>query len=123
MKYLISESRLEELITDYFDETFPIGEISWTNPIEEFEDGTEGEDPNRLEFYLGDYGDDNTIFRWYGCEYFREGSHARKICPEVVVEGPYDRMLNSYFSDNWEEPFRKWFIEKFNLPVKTVSFL
>lgn len=123
MKYLISESRLEELIIDYFDEIFPIEEINWTNPIEEFEDGTEGEDPNRIEFYLGNYSDDYTTFKWYGCEYFTEGSHARKICPQVIVESPYDRMLNSYFSDNWKEPFRKWFMENFDIPVKTVSFL
>jgi len=120
-KYVISGSRLEKFMDEYFDKIFPMGEISWTYPYVDFEDGSEGEDPNVIEFYLGEYGEDNNIFRWYGCDYFKQGSNARDICPELVVEGPYDVQLNSYFGDKWEEPFRKWFVKKFKIPCKTVA--
>ena len=124
MKYIITESRLENLILDYFDEIFPFDEINWHHPYEyDDETGEEGDDENRIEFYRGDINDEDIVFRWYGCEYFREDTPARDICPEVSIENSYERTLNSYFGNSWEEPFRKWFIEKFDLPVKTVAWM
>ena len=121
MKYIISESKLEKLMVDYFDEVFPVHKINWTYPYEEFEDGTEGEDPNRIEFYIGDWGDDNTLFRWYACEYFNRDSFAQSTCPEIAIDPPYGNLLVSLFGDRWENPFKKWFTDNFNLKVKTVS--
>jgi hypothetical protein len=120
MKYLITESKLENFITNYIEDLFSVDEINWTNPMmydpEEMESY---EDPNLIEYYIGDYIDDGVCFRWYGCEYF--GSNAQSNCPLVVVETTYEKQLNSLFNDEWKEPFRLWFIEKFGNPVKYIE--
>ena len=124
MRYVITESKLESAIITYLDETFPIEDINWFHPYEyDDETGEEGEDENRIGFYIGDYNGeyDDTCFRWYDCEYFNKGSHARIICPTVELEHPYDRQLNGYFGDTWKEPFKKWFIKRYDLPVKTID--
>ena len=120
MKYIISESQLEKVIIDYFDEIFPIEEIHWTHPYQEFDDGSEGEDFNRVEFYRGNYEDENTVFRWYDCEYFAWFSQLRERCPIVSLEYPYQNTLEGYFGDSWMLPFKNWFEQKFEFKVKTV---
>lgn len=121
MKYKITESRLEETITNYLDKLFDVSNINWTHPYDTLDDetGEEGEDENRVEFYLGDYGDE-TCFMWYGCEYFAPSSDTQDKCPIVVVEYTPDRTLQACFGDLWKEPFKKWFVKNFDLPVKTV---
>jgi len=123
MKYIITESRLEKSIIDYINKLFPIDEINYINPYD-YDDETdeEGDDENRVEFYIGDYDEgDNTIFRWYDCDYFFEYSELRKRCPLIVVEDQYRRELDGFFNDLWHEPFKKWVMENFDLPIKTVE--
>lgn len=119
-KYLISETKLDNLITNYIEGLFPIENINWTHPEEYDSDEMETfEDPNRIEYYFGDYGDDETCFRWYSCDYF--GPAAQSVCPLVTIETYYQKQLNSLFNDRWEDPFKRWFTEKFNLPVKSID--
>jgi 3'-phosphoadenosine 5'-phosphosulfate sulfotransferase (PAPS reductase)/FAD synthetase len=124
MKYIITESRLDKVVTEYLNEIFPLDDVNYLNPIEYNDDTREEyEDETRVEFYLGDYEDgETTIFKWYDCKYFYPDSPVQNICPTVVVEHPYDDTLIAYFSDKWEEPFKKWFTENFNLPVNTVEW-
>jgi hypothetical protein len=125
MKYIITESRLDQVVTEYLNEIFPLDNVNYLNPIEYNHDTREEyEDENRVEFYLGEEYEDGetTIFKWYDCKYFYPDSPAQNICPKVVVEHPYDDTLIAYFGDKWEEPFKKWFTENFNLPVKTVEW-
>jgi hypothetical protein len=123
MKYLITESKLEESILYYIDELFDITDINWTNPPEyDEETGEEWDDDNRVVFYIGDYeGEDYGCFYWYACDYFDPNSPASEKCPMVSVEVQYEKQLNSYFGDLWKEPFKKWFKEHFELPVKTID--
>ena len=118
MKYIISESKLEKTIINYFDEIFPVDEIYSTHPYDEFDDGTEGEDENRIEFYKGDYGDEDTVFRYYLCDYFATYSEARQNCPMLQVERDYENTLDAYFGDSWREPFKKWFWDNFDMKIK-----
>jgi 3'-phosphoadenosine 5'-phosphosulfate sulfotransferase (PAPS reductase)/FAD synthetase len=124
MKYIIAESRLENIVIEYLNGMFDVSDVNSTNPIEYNHDTREEyEDETRVEFYLGDYEDgETTIFKWYDCKYFYPDSPAQNICPKVVVEHPYDDTLIAYFGDKWEVPFKKWFTENFNLPVKTVEW-
>lgn len=125
MKYLITESRLEETIMNYFDELFDIENLNWTHPYD-YDDETEeeGEDENRIEFYIGDYeGDGEGCFRWYACDYFYEDSPARDFCPTISIENEYATSLNGYFGDKWQEPFKKWIKLHFEIPVKTVEWI
>jgi len=122
MKYIITESRLETIITKFLDLLFNVDNIHYTVPYE-YDDktGEEGDDMTRMEFYIGDYENDETCFRWYDCEYFNQDSPARDICPTVTLEYKYENILNHYFGDTWKEPFKKWFIHNFGNPVKTVD--
>jgi hypothetical protein len=117
MKYIITESKLETAITEYINELFPIDNIHSTNPPDVYGN----EDENRILFYIGDYDDDDNIFRWYDCEYFYPESGSQDICPIVSLEVRYKRSLNSLFDNLWKEPFKKWFTENFDLPVKTID--
>lgn len=124
MKVIITESKLNDAITKYLDGMFDVDDINWTYPEEYDDEGSHYEDETRIQFYIGDYdGEDEACFRWYDCEYFNPGSHARDICPTVVVEHPYVRTLNGYFGDLWYEPFKNWFTKNFKLPVKTVEYM
>jgi hypothetical protein len=124
MKYLITESKLEKTIMNYLDSLFEIDNLNWTHPYDYDDDtGYEGEDENRIEFYIGDYeGDEEGCFRWYACDYFNEGSHAKDICPTITIENEYVNTLNGYFGDAWQEPFKKWIKLHFEIPVKTVEW-
>ena len=123
MKYLITKSKLEGTIMNYLDELFDIQDLHWTHPYDyDDETGEEGEDENRIEFYIGDYeGTDEGCFRYYFCDYFNQGSPARDICPIISLESQYTETLNSYFGDMWQEPFKKWIKLNFDLSVKTVE--
>lgn len=123
MKYIITESRLEETIMNYFDNLFDIQNLSWLHPYDilDKKTGEEGEDKNRITFYNTDDSDDGSCFKWYSCEYFWEGSPGKDICPTVDIESPHANKLNGYFNDMWQEPFKKWIELHFNLPVKTVN--
>ena len=123
MKYVITESKLEESILYYINELFDVNDIHSTNPLEvDYEKGEEWEDENRVVFYVGDYeGEDEGCFYWYDCDYFTPYSSASKKCPMVSVEVQYEKQLNAYFGDLWKEPFKKWFKEHFELPVKTID--
>lgn len=122
MKYIITESRLESAIMEYLNKVFPLDNVFSTSPTEyDYETGENYDDDTRVEFYLGDYENEDTIFRWYDCEYFYENSDPRERCPIVTVEHPYDNTLDGFFGNRWEEPFKKWFTKNFDLPVKTVE--
>jgi hypothetical protein len=123
MKYIITESKLENLIIEYIDKIFDVNDIHSTNPLEDDDEtGEEWEDENRVVFYIGDYnGEDEGCFYWYACDYFNPNSTASEICPMVSVEVQYEKQLNAYFGDLWKEPFKKWFKEHFELPVKTID--
>ena len=123
MKYIISESRLEESILHYINELFDVNEIHINNPLEyDDETGEEWEDTNRLQFYIGDYDvEDEGCFFWYDCDYFNPNSASSEKCPIVVVDDEYKNQLDGYFGDMWHEPFKKWLKEHFELPVKTIE--
>lgn len=119
-KYLISEAKLDNLITNYIDELFPMDKLHWTHPEEfDYDEMESYENPNVVEYYFGDYNEDDNCFRWYSCDYF--GPAAQSVCPLVVLEPQYVNTLNGYFNNKWETPFKRWFIEKFNLPVKSID--
>lgn len=121
MKYIITESKLDDTIYNYIDKLFNIEDIHWTNPTV-YDDWDEWDDTNRVVFYVGDYlGEDDGCFYWYDCEYFDPGSPASEKCPMINMETEYENKLSGYFGDLWHEPFKKWFTHNFDLPVKTID--
>lgn len=121
MKFIIKESRFRDMIFNYLDELFPFDEINWQHPYEFWEDGTEGEDPSRIEFYRGDRIESDILFRYYTCDFFDNSSYWSKRCPMVDIENDYLSILDGYFNGLWDECFKEWFTNKFNLPIDTVA--
>ena len=130
MKYLITESKLEQVIYDYIDKLFAAEngktEIHKLNSIDE-----DGKDiDGAYDFVNDDYYDgDNQdyLFSWTGKEYYenhqRQSFGARFINEAPIVEIlDYERIkkLDSYFGDIWKPVFKKWFENKVNLPIKTL---
>lgn len=87
-----------------------------------------------IEFYVGNIDDDDTIFRWYGKDYWdieddsptlnlqtkKDESPILEVYQnnELIIE-----LMNSFGPDLWKEPLIKWFEEKFDLPIKTLELV
>ena len=129
MKIIITESKLNQAVIDYLNDTYNTNNIGWSYAIDDW--GNEVD--YAIEFYEGDYEEgDNTVFRWYGEDYWT-GEESELWTDEYINEmknkSPqleiYDntvyRTLNGYFGDKWKQPFIDWFWDKFNVPVKTIN--
>lgn len=127
MKYIITESSLDKVIKKYLNDVFDSEDLNIINPYDfDDETGEEMEDENHIIFYIGDdYDDYDAVFEWYDCEYFYEDSPQRQnqTCPVVIVNHPYDDDLSDTFGeDSWQEAFKQWMMEKYDLPVTTVEW-
>jgi hypothetical protein len=127
MKYIITESSLDKVIKKYLNDVFDSEDLNIINPYDfDDETGEEMEDENHIIFYIGDdYDADDSVFEWYDCEYFYEDSPQRQnqTCPIIVLNHPYDDDLSDTFGEySWQEPFKKWIMNKFDLPVTTVDW-
>jgi len=130
MKYLITESKLEQVIYDYIDKLFAAEngktEIHKLNSIDEDGKDIDGAyDFVNDDYYDGDIQD--YLFSWTGKEYY-ENHQSQSFGTRLVNEAPIVEILdknkvmtlNSIFSEMWEPIFDKWFQDKVNLPIKTL---
>jgi hypothetical protein len=123
MKLIITENKLNNLILNYIEDMFPVNEINYT----EFEDENGNPDDSAYSFYIGDYDDgEETIFRWYGKEYWRGDDteilrHRIERSPVLFFEDSNNiDKLNAMFGDKWEPVFKQWFDEHFGLEINKV---
>jgi hypothetical protein len=131
MKYLITESKLDDVIYNYIDELFAAEngstEIHKLESINQ--DGENIEDV--YDIVNDDYYDDNNggdyLFTWAGKKYYENHAHqsfgARLVDEAPIVEindGGKVKNLDSYFGNLWKPVFIKWFKDKVNLPIKTI---
>lgn len=127
MKYLITESQIDDLIIKQLDTLFDVSNIHWTHPLEiNDETGEEFEDQTRIKFYFGDYGDDDSVFLWYGKEYWGGTDSEsymgyKQKSPLIEIEEPYHSNLKNLFGNMWYKPFKVWFQKNFEVSVKTVT--
>ena len=122
MRYIISESRLNDAMVKLFNQYINVDEVKYYHPVEETEDGEEYEDLNRAVFYVGDVElDDAEIFRYYDCDYFDTQAQIRRKCPLLSLDYQLINTFNDLFGDLWKEPFRKWINESFDLRAKTIE--
>ena len=128
MKYLITESKLDDVIYNYIDELFAAE--NGTTEIHKLEsinqDGENIEDV--YDIVNDDYYDDNGgdyLFTWSGKKYYENHAHqsfGRRLVDEAPIveinDGGKVRNLDSYFGNLWKPVFIKWFKDKVNLPIK-----
>lgn len=119
-----SDKLNDEYFPILFDNLFDVGDISWTHPMGDSDDNYDHEDSNRIEFYTGDYEfGDNTIFRWYGKEYWDEDNkHNRDFSPMIELEDlELQNNLMEMFGESWMKPFIEWIEDNFNIEVKNIA--
>lgn len=124
MKYKLKQGRFEEFVKKYLDDNY--GDLNYTWGLDE--DGLETE--CGVQFYRGDYGDDDTVFWLYNKCWWNRGdsgiySVAKELwnkSPLVVFENKSDyNALNNYFGDQWKPIFIVWFKKTYDFKIKNVE--
>ena len=130
MKYIITESRLNQAIYDFIDDLF--GTEIHTLPALD-DNGDELVDAYDFvnDEYYGDEGSDY-IFSWTGEGYYKsliKDGHITKPewiklesqAPLVEIFSMYDKeKLNGYFGNTWKPVFKQWFKDKTGMDYKTL---
>ena len=131
MEYEIAQERLNKLVYDYIEGYFKNDEINYSHPYDQYRDEwgdeVEGENPNVIEYFIGDYYEEDLLFRLYFEDYWTgSNSTADKRKSEspllTILSNKFEESLNSMFNDIafWEDGFKLWFVEKFDLKIKRV---
>lgn len=121
MKYLITESQFESAILAQFDLLFEKDNLNYTHPYELSDEGEEYEDDQRIDFYIGNYGDDETVFHWYGKNYFSYTTKWKKYSPLLDVSKKYSDILNGLFGKKWYGPLKYWVKKNFDIDVDYIT--
>ena len=126
MEYIITESKLFNAIYQYIDGSYDVDKIVFFNPEtydEDWEKDTEN--PHIIEFYNkeydGDYDENGMLFVYIVKEYYKDEPSSKSFINQtpILIVNDYGT-LESMFGEYWKEPFKKWFKNKFKLPVKTI---
>lgn len=119
MKIIIKEDKLDDFILKYINDYFDVDNIHFTH----FEDRDGNPIGSAIEYYLGDYGDDHTLFRLYMKDYWKGDSRFQYLSPILYIEdNSFVNEMNSLFNERWEPIFKKWFKENSGEDVKTIYF-
>jgi hypothetical protein len=126
MEYIIKESKLFNAIYQYIDGSYDVDKIDFFNPETYDEDwGKDTENPHIIEFYNkeydGDYDENGMLFVHIVKEYYKDEPSRKSFINQtpILIVNDYGT-LESMFGEYWKEPFKKWFKNKFKLPVKTI---
>jgi hypothetical protein len=117
MKYIITESRLEDTILKYLDRTItPFG--GWSRPKDYRLELAENE--GEIFLFLDE---DDEKHMWYSTCYNPYVELDKDECPLVTIPDEEYNTLTSLFEENWKPIFIKWFTENTKLPVKSVDVM
>lgn len=129
MRIIIKENKLEQVIYNHIDSYYDFDNINWHHPYE-FDEETDDYQENEflIEFYYGDWEDSeysHFIFDYFFPEYYGDEPssvpHKKKAPILEIRDDDFVNELFTYFGDRWRPVFIKWFEDKFNLPVKTLT--
>lgn len=126
MEYIIKESKLFNAIYKYIDGSYDVDKIDFFNPETYDEDKEKDtENPHIIEFYNkeydGDYDENGMLFVYIVKEYYKDEPSSKSFINQtpILIVNDYGT-LDSMFGEYWKDPFKKWFKNKFELPVKTI---
>ena len=120
MRFVISENRLNDIILNFINNYYDVDEIH-SIPFHD-EDGNPTN--KAIEYYLGDYSDDEFVFTLYQKNYWTSSHDFRKeLSPILMIENEnFVSHLNSMFQDKWKPVFKEWFKENFGEEIRTIDF-
>ena len=126
MEYIITESKLFNAIYQYIDGSYDLDKIDFFNPQTYDEDEEKDmENPHIIEFYNkeydGDYDENGMLFVYIVKEYYKDEPSSQSFIKQtpILIVNDYGT-LETMFGEYWKGPFKKWFENKFELPVKTI---
>ena len=130
MKYLITESKLNQAIYEFMDELFG-AEIHRLPSLDDYGDELVDAYDFVNDEYYGDEGSDY-LFSWTGEGYYKslvKDGHIGKTewrklesqAPIVEIFGISAKdTLNGYFNNAWKPVFKQWFKDKTGMDYKTL---
>ena len=124
MKIIITENKLFNSITKYLEDTFNSeDDLDWAYDESYDYVNDEYDDPinENIRLYFNGWLESdhsNIIFIYYD-KYYWDNPSERDEAPKLIVID-YDE-LTEKFGKYWKEPMKKWFEEKFDLPVTSVT--
>ena len=128
MKYIITESRLNQAIYEYLDEMFPEDQMNLEHPLEYDEEEDEDfEDKCRILFTIGDMNDGEEAFRYYDkCYWSEKAPNYLRLLetynpPYLYIEQPFGNLLRGMFGNHLDEPFKEWFTNRYKLPLNKIG--
>jgi hypothetical protein len=118
MKFLITESKLQNLFNKYLRKEHPhLNNLNQVPLREEGEDeiyGYEFVDPDGILMYFQHFMEP------YNYDYFHDGQELEGF-PKLVPTLKLMRELKGMFGDKSYDLFKNWFEETYKLPVKEVE--
>jgi hypothetical protein len=103
-----------------------VDKIDFFNPETYDEDKEKDtENPHIIEFYNkeydGDYDENGMLFVYIVKEYYGDQPSSQSFIKQtpILIVNDYGK-LETMFGEYWKDPFKKWFENKFELPVKTI---
>lgn len=130
MEYKIKEEKLNGLVVNFLESYFKNEEINYTHPYDNYEDEdgdeVEGENPNVIEYYIGDYDEDKLLFRLYLKGYWTGKSTTadkrRNESPLIsIMDENLEDTLDGMFNDEiWANGFKIWFKTKFDIDINRI---
>lgn len=133
MNFKITPEKLEKIeksIYTILDNFIDLNDVAMTNPwVNDWDNKEEYEDFYMKFYYLGNwYGEDDTdiLFTYFHPEYYDSNSPSEKSLREKapILEINNESLVNrlEIFGHKLYFPvISKWFEDKFNLPVKSVT--
>jgi hypothetical protein len=112
----------------HIENMFNVDNINWIYGTDDY-----GDEVDYVAlFYLGDFGDDENLFRWYDegyweideLDYKNDKDLTKLIGQSPILSFDNDgkkEQLDNLFGDRWHQPFKDWFQKNFNLPIKTIE--
>jgi len=131
MKVLIKENKLYDMIYNFIDSEINFEDLNWSSPIvyDPQDDSLFGEEDGVIEYYYGDYDSEygDFLFDYFSPEYYGDNPSEKSFKEsspilEIRNEDFYLNLLNLFGDDLWRKPLKEWFEDKFNLPVKTITY-
>jgi hypothetical protein len=130
MEYTIENERLNNIVFNFLESYFKNEEINYTHPYDGYEDEdgdeVEGENPNVIEYYIGDYDEDKLLFRLYFKGYWT-GTNAtadkrRNESPIIsIMDENLEDTLDGMFNDEiWANGFKIWFKRKLDIDINRI---